>query len=150
MKSSNLKQQSSYRNREIKQVRRTVNQVCLGVVGRAPVRIAQSDENPDNLYVIIRTPDDVLLRNAISEALACYDPLWHEERICFGELTFTCTIGYWRIEMELDAMKAQKAKARPRFSLIPRWLRNIIRFPLTEAIEEMYTAAPVNQMDEAE
>ena len=149
MKSSNLKQQSSYRNREIKQVERTVNQVCREVVGRAPVRIAQSDKNPDNLYVVIRTPDDVLLRNAISEALACYDPLWHEERICFGELTFTCTIGYWRIEMELDAMKAQKAKARPR-SLVPSWLRGWFRSPVAAAIQESMDEWQPEQMDEGE
>lgn len=153
---SNLRQANAYRNRELKQVRRDINEVCLARVGhRVPVLVAQSGDNPNRLYIVVRTPDDVLLRNAITAALAGYDVSWYEERISLGELCFSMDIYYWRILAELDEMKAKKAKSRPRFSFIPRWLRTIFRNPVAEAIESDLAAAYApagdgDQMDEGD
>ena len=133
--------QQLYYRQELAQVRQAIRQACEECGCADAIQVQSLDIDPNALLVTMEAPDDVLLRNAVTVALAGYDLTWHEESVEDGLLTFSLDIGYWRIMRELEQMK----QARPRLSWWRR-LSNAFRpivvkagpEPEEEAMEEGY------------
>lgn len=104
-----------YYQQEMEQVRRGIAAACqeclVGTTGaergiQIPVLTNTLRADPHRVYVIVPVPDDVVLRNALDEHLAGYEITWFEEWIERGEIVyFALEIGYWRVQMTMDAMR---------------------------------------------
>lgn len=128
--------QQLYYRQELSQVRQAIRQACEECGCTAAIQVQSLDIDPNALLITMEAPDDVLLRNAVTIALAGYDLAWHEEMVEDGLLTFSLDIGYWRIMRELAQMK----KARPRLS----WWRR-----LSNAFRPTVKAGPEPKEEEA-